>query len=91
MDAFELAYRARVLDMRASPYDLSAFGYHPICIESPSGRAEYVRQQAAIAERAAAVRQALLTKCRALLETVGQSFNTRDRSQRCTSPAGCPA
>ena len=29
MDAFELAYAARVLDMRASPYDLSALGLDP--------------------------------------------------------------
>ncbi len=67
MDAFELAYAARVLDMRASPYDLRAFGYEPICIETPSGRAEYVREQAVVAERAAGVRQALLSRCRALL------------------------
>jgi hypothetical protein len=67
MDAFELAYDARVLDMRASPYDLRAFGYEPICIETASGRAEYVRLQAAIAQRAATVRQALLERCWALL------------------------
>jgi hypothetical protein len=66
-DAFELAYAARVLDMRASPYDLRAFGYEPICIEKASGRAEYVQQQALIAERAAVVRQALWARCRGLL------------------------
>lgn len=68
MDAFELAYVARVVDMRASPYDLRAYGYEPIAIESPSGRAEYVRQQTVIAQRAAGVRQALLARCRELLE-----------------------
>ncbi len=68
MDAFELAYAARELDMRASPYDLTDLGYDPIPIETPSGRAEYVRQQAEITERAASVRQALLTRCRALLD-----------------------
>jgi hypothetical protein len=68
LDAFELAYDARVLDMRASPYDLREFGYQPICVESASGRAEYVRDQAAIAERAAELRQALITRCRTLLE-----------------------
>jgi hypothetical protein len=76
MDAFELAYAARVLDMRASPYDLRAFGHEPICIESASGRAEYVRQQASIAERAAAVRQTLLKRCRALLDAQSQYCST---------------
>ncbi len=72
MDAFELAYAARELDMRASPYDLSAFGYDAVPIETACGRAEYVREQAAIAERAAVVRQALLARCRALLDAAAQ-------------------
>jgi hypothetical protein len=72
MDAFEVAYSARELDMRASPYDLRAFGYEPVRIETPSGRAEYVRQQTAIAERASAVRKTLLTRCRALLDAADQ-------------------
>jgi hypothetical protein len=67
LDAFELAYAARELDMRASPYDLRAFGYEPIPVETSTGRAEYVRQQAAIAERAAAVRSRLLARCEELL------------------------
>jgi hypothetical protein len=72
MDAFELAFAARVLDMRASPYDLRVFGYEPICIEKASGRAEYVQQQAAIAERASVVRQMLLKRSRALLEAAAR-------------------
>ena len=72
VDAFELAYAARELDMRASPYDLSNFGYDPVRIETASGRAEYVRQQASIAEQAAVVREALLTRCRALLAAEAQ-------------------
>lgn len=68
MDAFELAYTARVLDMRASPYDLRELGYDPVQIETPSGRAEYVREQVAIAERAAVVRHGLLVRCRALFD-----------------------
>jgi hypothetical protein len=68
LDAFELAYAARELDMRASPYDLTALGYHPIRIETRSGRAEYVREQAAVAARAATVRQELLLRCRTLLD-----------------------
>lgn len=66
-DAFELAYRARELDMRASPYDLSGYGYDPVCVETPSGRAEYVRQQSQLSEQAAEVRKTLLDRCRGLL------------------------
>jgi hypothetical protein len=68
MDAFELAYQARELDMRASPYDLQNFGYVPVRIETACGRAEYVRQQAAITQRATVIREALLARCRALLD-----------------------
>jgi hypothetical protein len=68
MDAFELAWAARELDMRASPYDLREFGYEPVQIETALGRAEYVRGQAALAERATVVRTALLARCEELLE-----------------------
>jgi hypothetical protein len=67
-DAFELAYRARELDMRASPYDLRAYGYDPVPIETPGGRADYVRQQSQLVERAAAVRDTLLVRCGDLLD-----------------------
>lgn len=68
-DCFALAHTARVLDMRASPYDLRAFGYPPVPVETPAGRAEYVRGQAAIAERAAELRARLLEHCRRLHDT----------------------
>ena len=51
LDCFELARDIRQLDMRASPYDLGDWGYTPIAIETPEGKAEYSRQQAAFAER----------------------------------------
>jgi hypothetical protein len=76
MDAFELAYSARELDMRASPYDLRAFGYDPIPVETSAGRAEYVRQQAALAERAATVRLSLLRRCEELLAWLPTSGST---------------
>lgn len=66
-DCFGLAVDARELDMRASPYDLSDFGYTPVQIETAAGRAEYVRGQSALAERAAILRSALLQRCRELL------------------------
>jgi hypothetical protein len=67
LDAFELAYSARELDMRASPYDLTDYGYEPVPVETSTGRAEYVRQQAALADRAATVRSTLLARCEELL------------------------
>lgn len=63
LDCLQLAADARELDMRASPYDLSGYGYAPIPIENPAGRAEYVRHQGTIAQRAAPLRAALLSRC----------------------------
>jgi hypothetical protein len=45
MDCFENAARARALDMRASPYDMSPFGLEPIHVETPEGRREYAVEQ----------------------------------------------
>jgi len=67
MDCFELAAKARELDMRASPYDLIDYGFEPIRIETPAGRAEYVRAQQSIAERAAPLRARLADRCDLLL------------------------
>ncbi|WP_159848940.1 3-methyladenine DNA glycosylase [Nocardia sp. CY41] len=67
LDCFELACAARELDMRASPYDLSALGYKPVRIETPTGRAEYVRAQSALAQRAAELRRTFLGVCDDLL------------------------
>lgn len=63
----ELAAEARELDMRASPYDLREFGFEPIAVEEPAGRAEYVRRQDLVAQRAAPLRAALLERCEQLL------------------------
>ena len=63
MDCLELAADARELDMRASPYDLADYGFEPIAVETPAGRAEYVRAQQDIAERAAPLRAALAGRC----------------------------
>ncbi len=66
----DLAADARVLDMRASPYDLTAYGIEPIAIEDAAGRTRYVRHQRDIADRAAPLRTALLQQCRRLLAAV---------------------
>jgi hypothetical protein len=67
LDCLQLAADARELDMRASPYDLRDYGFDPIAIETPGGRAEYVRTQQTIAERAALLRAALTRRCDVLL------------------------
>ncbi|WP_438804500.1 3-methyladenine DNA glycosylase [Nocardia alni] len=70
LDCFELACAARELDMRASPYDLTEYGYTPVRIETPAGRAEYVRNQADLADRAADLRTRLHTACQDLLALI---------------------
>jgi hypothetical protein len=65
-DCFELAVAVRELDMRASPYDLTAHGYAPVAIETPEGKAEYVAAQRAFAERGAGLRQQLVGLCDSL-------------------------
>jgi hypothetical protein len=66
-DAFELAAAARAVDMRASPYDLSAYGFAPVKIETPEGRAEYAELQRELSDRARSVRDRLLAVYQQLL------------------------
>jgi hypothetical protein len=63
-DCFDLARRVRVLDMQASPYDLSELGYEPVAIETAAGRADYQRRQRAFADEAGILRARLLDACR---------------------------
>lgn len=60
LDCFQHARAARVLDMRASPYDLTTLGYQPIRIETADGRAEYVAGQRELADSAQQLRARLL-------------------------------
>ena len=60
LDTFELARDIRLLDMQAAPYELSAWGVEPVRIETPEGKAEYVRRQRGFAERGAVLRQRML-------------------------------
>ncbi|MHC1560067.1 3-methyladenine DNA glycosylase [Actinomycetospora sp. C-140] len=66
LDAFTLARDIRVLDMRASPYDLADLGYDPVRIETPEGKAEYAAAQRGFADRGAALRARLLHVCEQL-------------------------
>jgi hypothetical protein len=67
VDCFALAVDVRELDMRASPYDLTAYGRAPVPIETPAGRAAYARAQAGFARRADPLRERLVALCTTLL------------------------
>ena len=60
LDAFELAKDIRTLDMEASPYDVRGLGYGVVPVETPAGRAEYVRRQREFAQRSQELRGRLL-------------------------------
>lgn len=69
---FLLAMEARELDMRASPYDLSEYGYEPIRIETASGREQYRIEQERIYRAGSELSDALLEACRYLLRELGE-------------------
>lgn len=58
--AFDLARDIRTLDMEASPYDVRAWGYGVVAIETAAGKAEYMRRQQAFSQRAQRLRRELL-------------------------------
>jgi hypothetical protein len=69
-DCFELARDIRVLDMRASPYDLEGLGYPPVRVETPAGKQEYAAAQRGFAERAVPLRARLIEETERLLTVV---------------------
>ncbi|MDY5784642.1 3-methyladenine DNA glycosylase [Corynebacterium sp.] len=66
LDCFELAVDARRLDMEASPYDCRELGFDVVPIETPDGKAEYVRRQRELADRARPLRNRLVALLSAL-------------------------
>ncbi len=60
LDCFELATELRDLDMRASPYDLGAWGREPIRIETAEGRRLYETEQRQLAVKAVPLRERLI-------------------------------
>jgi hypothetical protein len=66
-DCFELARDIRVLDMRASPYDLADLGFEPVRIETVEGKQEYAAAQQQFTDRAAPLRRRLAAECERLL------------------------
>ncbi|WP_020473551.1 hypothetical protein [Zavarzinella formosa] len=67
-DAFLLAWEARELDMRASPYDMTGYELEPIRIEEATGRQEYVRRQQELTRKAEPIRTKLIKVYERLLE-----------------------
>lgn len=68
LDTFELARDIRYTDMAASPYDVSAYGVEAVAIETPDGKAEYVRRQRGFAGRANVLRHRLAEVCDRVLD-----------------------
>ncbi|MGZ4655773.1 MAG: 3-methyladenine DNA glycosylase [Blastococcus sp.] len=77
LDCFELARDVRLLDMQASPYDVSSYGHRPVAVETPDGKAEYVRRQRGFAERAAGLRKRLGDVCATLLAAAPEQLHSR--------------
>ncbi|MFE4541912.1 3-methyladenine DNA glycosylase [Arthrobacter sp. NPDC056727] len=71
MDCFELSWRVRAMDMKASPYDLTDWGYPAIPIETPDGKAAYVEQQRAFSAEAQTLRGRLMAALAPLLDSLG--------------------
>ncbi len=70
LDAFELAMAIRYVDMRASPYDVSAYGLEPIAVETLDGKREYAEIQGAFATRGADLRARIVASVNHLRERV---------------------
>jgi hypothetical protein len=68
IECFELAVRIRDLDMRASPYDLTAWGRDAVCIETSEGRKAYENEQRALATEAQPLREQLIRRIRQTLD-----------------------
>jgi hypothetical protein len=73
LDAFELARDIRTLDMEASPYDLSGWGYPAVAIETSEGKAEYVTRQRALSERGQGLRRAVIAAVTSGDDTPGRA------------------
>jgi len=72
VDGLALAFDIRMLDMRASPYDLRARGLSPVCVETPEGRAEYAERQRGFFGRAQELRRQLIGAWDGVLSQCGE-------------------
>ncbi len=73
LEAFELAFEARTIDMKASPYDLQDYGLTPIKIETEAGRIEYKETQEAIFEKGKPIREKLILEYERFFEYLDES------------------
>lgn len=78
LDTFRLACDVRATDMEASPYDLRAWGHEPVAVETPAGRAEYVRRQKEFAGRGQQLRERIVS----LIETAYPDLATTTGGER---------
>ncbi len=67
LDAFGLAREIRLLDVQASPYDLSAWGTPSLHVETPEGKAEFIVRQRDFTTRANVLRRRLIVELDAAL------------------------
>ena len=67
-DCFRLALQAREVDMKASPYDLSEWGYGSIKIETEQGRSQYVQAQRNLEVKGKALRAQLIKQLSVILK-----------------------
>lgn len=65
--AFGLAREIRLLDVQASPYDLSAWGTTSLDVETAEGKAEFIARQRDFVSRANALRVRLIHELDAVL------------------------
>ena len=89
-DALELAIRARELDMRASPYDLSSvsdftelgrdFDLTPVLIETESGRAEFRDSTMVLYRDSLPIRDRLIKVASSVLDCVSSTSTLKSSS-----------
>lgn len=66
-DCFELAKECRIIDMQASPYDVSSLGVEKIAIETKEGRNEYISKQNSLYQKSLDLRSKLIESYRLIL------------------------
>jgi hypothetical protein len=71
--AFLLDVDTRIIDMKASPYDLRSRGLKPIKIETEAGRLEYVKRQKEIYQRSIPIRKQLINEYRHLTQIIHEN------------------
>ena len=71
-ETFVLAREIRMLDMQATPYDLSEWDVPPVRVETPEGKSEYVTRQREFSARAQTLRMQLLEQIEQALHLIDE-------------------